>query len=158
MKRSMIASVSRPGQQRGIGAIVVLVVLVMLAGLAAALMRLSVSQSLGTAAAADLSRGLSTARSGVQWGAHQALKGPWGTCAGSTQTLDLTASTGMKVTVTCTSRLYNEGETSPGVTNTVRIYSINAVSCNGAAASCPDGASSGRTGYIERELRATFKK
>lgn len=143
--------------QRGFGAIVVLVILVLLASLSAALLRLSAAQSMSSAAQSELARGLEAARSGVQWGAHQALKGPWTACASLSQTLDLRATTNFYVTVTCSMQSYNEGEDAPGVPRVVRLYEISATACNGTSGACPDAADSAKTGYVEREMRAAFK-
>ena len=60
----------------------------------------------------------------------------------------------MRVTVGCDSRTYNEGESSPGVPIVVRVYTIDAVACNGSAA-CPDAAAAVRQGYVERRMQAT---
>lgn len=144
-------------EQRGFGAMAVLVILVMLASMAAALFRLSSAQSLSVASQSELARALEAAKSGVQWGAYQALKGTWTACASTSQTLDLRTTTNFYVTVTCSMNSYNEGETAPGVAKVVRLYAIGATACNGASAICPDATNSASTGYVERELRATFK-
>ena len=135
-------------RQRGFGAIAAIFVLVVLAALAAAIVRFgsvaqsSIAQNLLSARASQ------AANAGTEWGLYQALKGSWTTCSGASQTLDLTASTSFRVTVSCDSRSFNEGETEPSVPRVVRIYTIDAVACN--STSCPDnGAATGPT-YIER--------
>ncbi len=137
------------GAQRGFGAIAAIVVLVVLAVLAAAIVRFgSVAQN--TAAQSVLAaRALQAARAGTDWGLYQALKGSWTACSGASQTLDLSAETGFRVTVTCDSRAFNEGESAPGTPRTVRLYTIDAVACN-AAAACPDNAQASTRGYVER--------
>ena len=72
-----------------------------------------------------------------------------GCSAGQSQTLDLSADTGMRVTVTCTGRSYNEGETSPGVPKVLRVYRVQAVACNGTG-TCPDNAAATGAQYVER--------
>lgn len=137
---------------RGLGVIAALVVLVLLSTLAAAVVRLTWTQQTTLAQDIDSARAFQGAYAGTQWGMYQALKGSWTTCAGASQTLDLRSSMGVRVTVSCTSDLYNEGETTAGTGTplTVRLYTITAVACNGAAATCPDNASVTRPNYVER--------
>jgi MSHA biogenesis protein MshP len=132
--------------------IAALVVLVLLSTLAAAVVRLTWTQQTTLAQDIDSARAFQGAYAGTQWGMYQALKGSWTTCAGASQTLDLRSSMGVRVTVSCTSDVYNEGETTAGTGApvTVRLYTITAVACNGAAATCPDNASVTRPNYVER--------
>jgi MSHA biogenesis protein MshP len=134
--------------------IAALVVLVLLSTLAAAVVRLTWTQQTTLAQDIDSARAFQAAYAGTQWGMHQALKGSWTTCAGATQTLDLRSSMGVRVTVSCTSDQYNEGEALDGsgipVTQVVRLYTITAVACNGSAVTCPDNASVTRPNYVER--------
>ncbi len=134
--------------ERGFGAIMAIIVLVVLAALAAAIVRLgSVAQATG--AQNLLSARISqAARAGTEWGLYQAFKGSWTSCSGTSQTLDLSASTGFHVTVSCDSRSFNEGESAPGTPRVVRIFTIDAVACNSAA--CPDNAAATGPTYIER--------
>ena len=140
----------------GFGAIAAIFVLVVLASLAAAIVR--IGQSTQTGSAQDIlgARAWATARAGTDWGLYQALKGSWSTCSGASQTLDLTADTGFKVTVRCTSNVYNEGEDATGAVQTLRLYTIDAVACNSASA-CPDNTRAVQPGYIERrrQVQAT---
>ena len=135
-------------RQRGFGAIAAIFVLVVLAALAAAIVRFgsvaqsSIAQNLLSARASQ------AANAGTEWGLYQALKGSWTTCSGASQTLDLTASIGFRVTVSCDSRSFNEGETAPAVPSVVRIYTIDAVACN--STSCPDDSAATGPTYIER--------
>ena len=134
--------------RRGLGAITVVVVLVGMAAMAGALLRMG--QQSATTGQQDTqgTRAAAAARSGVEWGLYQALKGSWTTCSSSSQTLDLSADGGMRVLVSCDSRVFNEGESSPGVAATVRVFTIDAVACN--SSSCPDAAAAVRQGYVER--------
>ena len=77
---------------------------------------------------------------------------PQAVAPGGSTTLDLTASTGMRVTVSCNSTLYNEGESAPGVPQTVRVYTIDAVACN-TTTSCPDASRATGPAYVERRLQ-----
>lgn len=144
--------------QRGVGVVAAIVVLVMLASLGAAVMRMTWTQQLTSAQDIMTARASQSASAGVEWGMYQAIKGTWAgaACSGSTQTLDLTSSSGFKVTVTCTSQAvpYNEGQDSGGTDIQLRIYNIDAVACNGSAASCPDNASSAGINYVERRRQS----
>lgn len=136
--------------QAGLGAVAILMVLVVLAALAAAIVRLGSASAQASGLDITAARALQAAQAGTQWGLFQALKGTWTTCAGTSQTLDLTADMGMKVTVSCNSTLYSEGEdpTNPGTPRSVRIYTIDAVACNSSA--CPDNTRAATPGYVER--------
>ena len=141
-----------PSREHGFGAISAVIVLVMLAALAAALVRFgSVAQN--TSAQALLAaRALQAARAGIEWGLYQSLKGSWNSCGTAMQTLDLKAETGFAVTVRCDSRLFNEGESAAGVARTVRLYTIDATACN-ASTACPDNVRATAPGYVERRLQ-----
>ena len=142
--------------QHGLGAITIIVVLVVLAGMAAAIVRLNSAAQ--TTATQELlaARAAQAARAGLQWGLYQAFKGSWTACNGASSTLDLGSESGMRVTVSCSSMLYNEGESVPGTPLAVRVYTLNAVACNGSG-SCPDDARVARPGDVERrwEIHAT---
>ncbi len=147
--RSVVVARSR--HQAGFGAIMAVVILVMLASLAAAVVRLSWSSQTGAASDVNAARARQAAKAGVEWGLYQALRGTWASCTSSTQTLDLRSTTGMWVTVTCTSNAtpYVEGGDDTGAARTVRIYTIDATACNGTA-TCPDNTAAVREGYVER--------
>ena len=140
--------------QRGIGTIAVILVLVALAVLSAAIAQLG--RAAQTTQTQDLlaSRASQAAQAGVEWGLYQAFKGIWTACSGASQTLDLSADLGMRVTVSCTSSSYNEGESSPGTAQAVRVYSLDAVACSGTA-SCPDASRVAEPGYAERRRQVT---
>lgn len=137
-------------RQRGFGAIGAVVVLVLLAVLAATVVRLSSGSQASLSQDLQAARAQAAVRAGLDWGLFQVLKGAWiGCSAGQSQTLDLSADTGMRVTVTCTGRSYNEGETSPGVPKVLRVYRVQAVACNGTG-TCPDNAAATGAQYVER--------
>ena len=134
--------------QRGFGAIVAIVILVIMSVLAAALVRLGTTQQVTSAQDILSARAYQTARTGNEWGLYQALRA--GSCVGSPgTTLDLRATTGFSVTVVCVAKTFNEGEVSPGVPQVTTTYSIEAVACNSAA--CPDAALAATPVYIERK-------
>ncbi|MDT7836893.1 MSHA biogenesis protein MshP [Aquabacterium sp. OR-4] len=125
-----------------------IIVLVTLAGLAAAVLRLGQQAQITSTQDVLALRAAAAARAGIEWGLYQAFKGSWTSCSNTSQALDLNADLGMVVSVSCDSRLYNEGESAPGVAQTLRVYTIEALACNAAA--CPDAAAAVRTGYVER--------
>lgn len=135
--------------ERGLGSIAVIVVLVVLASLAAAIVRLGHGTQTGLAQDVLGARAWAAVRAGNEWGLYQALKGGWSVCSNTSQTLDLAAETGMRVTVSCSSTLYNEGETTPGIAQSLRVYTIDAVACNSTSA-CPDNSRAIQPGYVER--------
>jgi MSHA biogenesis protein MshP len=140
----------------GFGAIAAILVLVVLASLAAAIVRIGHATQTGSAQDILGARAWAAARAGTEWGLYQALKGGWSTCSGASQTLDLTADTGMRVTVRCTSLRYNEGEDDTGAVQTLRLYTLDAVACN-STGTCPDDTRAVQPGYIERrrQVQAT---
>lgn len=140
----------RARKQQGFGAIMAIVVLVILAVLAAAMLRFGTVQQLTSAQDVLAARAWAAAKAGTEWGLHRALQGGWCDAAPVNQTLDLTAATGFRVRVDCSSLLYNEGESAPGVAATVRVYTIDAVACNSPAA-CPDDGMATSPGYVERQ-------
>ncbi len=143
-------------RQRGFGAIAAIVVLVVMAALAAAVVRFGAVAQSNTAQAVLAARAAPAARAGSEGGLYQALKGSWSTCSLASQTLDLTASSGYRVTVSCDSKPYNEGESAPGVATVVRVYTIDAVACSGTA-TCPDNTAATGPNYVERrrQVQAT---
>ena len=137
------------GRQRGMAAIAAIVVLVGLAALAAAIVRISSASHSALAQSTLVARASQAARAGTEWGLYQAFKGSWTSCSGASSSLDLSSETGLWVRVSCDSTLYYEGESSPGVPQTVRVFTIDAVACN-SPAGCPNAAQSTKPGYIER--------
>ena len=137
--------------QRGFGAIVAIVILVIMATISAALVRMGTTQQVTSTQDILSARAWQAARAGNEWGLYQALRS--GSCIGATGSLNLRATTGFLVTVTCTAKTFNEGETSPGVPLVITTYSIEAVECNSAA--CPDAALAATPGYVERKRLVT---
>ena len=135
--------------QRGFGAIMAVIVLVVLAALAAAVVRFGAVAQSTSAHNLLAARASQAARAGTEWGLYQAFKGSWTACSGASQSLDLTPSTGFRVTVSCDSRSFNEGESAPGTPRAVRIYTIDAVACS-SSTSCPDNSAATTANYIER--------
>ena len=141
---------------QGLGAIAVIVVLVLLAAVAAAVVRFGQQGQTMVQQDVQAVRAGAAARAGVEWGLYQAFKGSWTACSGASQTLDLSADTGMRVAVACMSTAYYEGKDAAGADQQVRAFTIDAVACNSATA-CPDAAAAVRPGYVEvrRQVQAT---
>ena len=152
--------------QRGFGAIVAIVILVIMATISAALVRMGTTQQVTSTQDILSARALQAARAGNEWGLYQALPHPplpsptWCVpgAVGAAQTvavttLDLRASTGFSVTVTCRSESFNEGEISLGVQSVTATFSIEAVACN--SATCADAALFATPGYVERKRLVT---
>jgi MSHA biogenesis protein MshP len=138
-------------RQRGLGAIAAIVVLVLLAILAATVVRISWSSHGSNAQAVLGARASQGVRAGIEWGLFQVLQGSWKACSGSpSQTLDLRTELGVRVTVRCTVNSYQEGADSDGAAQTVRIYRIESIACNGSAATCPDNTAAATAQYVER--------
>lgn len=132
-------------RQAGFALIVVIIVLVLLGGMAAAMVTLGLSQQSGSAQDVQSARALLAARAGNEWGLYQALQNKQ--CAPSAQ-LDLRAQTGFHVTVYCEQVSYNEGETTAGAPQPVIFYDIRAVAC--PSTTCPDPAAVAGPDYVER--------
>lgn len=155
-------------RMRGFGALAAIIVLVMLAALASAVVRLSWSAQ--TSASQDLqaARALSAAGAGLEWASAQTgAGGIWsaGCGAGQQATLNFRDELGMITTVRCTSpAAFNEGaEFVPGapaapLPRSVRVFAITAVACNTGGAACPDDASATGYGYVERSRSATVSR
>jgi MSHA biogenesis protein MshP len=152
MNRSRLASGWRA--QRGFAAVLAIVVLVIMASLGAALVTIGTTQHYTSTQDVLSARALAAARTGTDVGLFRALSSttptdPWKSCANQSQPLDLRASIGFRVVVTCDSWTYNEGESSPGVPVIVRVYQITATACNSPTV-CPDAAIVSTPGYVER--------
>lgn len=142
--------------QSGFGVIMIVVILVMLASLAASMVRMSWGTAISSSNDIQAARARQAAKAGVEWGLYMALRGAWANCTASTQTLDLRSASGMLVTVTCSGNAtpYVEGGDQGGAPRQVRIYTIEAVACNGATA-CPDDDAATGLGYVERRIRTS---
>ncbi|MDR2259934.1 MAG: hypothetical protein LBE06_03160 [Azoarcus sp.] len=134
--------------QRGMGAVMAIAVLVILALLAGALVRFGSAQQLGAAQDVLLARAGAALRAGSEWGRYRALQQE-GAC-GSGMQLDLRAETGFLAVVDCGVRAFGEGEDAGGNPVIVRVFTITTLVCNSAGA-CPDDAMASSPAYIERQ-------
>ena len=151
MTRSMPSS-KYPARSRGFGVIAAMVVLVMMAVLSAAIVRVGMSQQVSSAQSINGGKMADAAAAGVEYGLYLALKGSWTTCVNQTFTTQVSLFNGW-LAVTCNSVLYNEGETAPGVARTVRVFTITSTACT-SSVSCPDPVAATQSGYAERVRQA----
>lgn len=133
-------------RERGFGAIAAILVLVILGGLAAAIVSFASGQQVASAQDIQASRAWLAAHAGTEWGLARALQA--NDCGTTTWTHPDYAD--MRVTVVCTRGVYNEGETTPGNRRVIAVFRIVATACNGAGA-CPDAAAVGNLLYVERQ-------
>ena len=150
---------SHPRPQSGFAYIAAIVFLVVIAGIAVALLQLTTTQQATVNQALLGARAGLAARAGIEW-AFQDL-GSRCKEAGSTANLgDFVSDAGFHVTVTCSYRVYQEGEqldASGALASVVKhIYRIESVACNrNGPGACPDDASVTRPDYVERKRVAT---
>ena len=135
-------------RQAGFGYIAAIVIVVILAILATAAVRLNTTQQASSNQDLLSARALQAARAGNEIGLHRALVG--GTCANTFVGL----ANGMSVQVNCNATRYYEGESAPGTPIEKIIYEIDAVACN-ATTACPDPAKVATPDYVERRRVVT---
>lgn len=139
----MTSGAVRRRDQRGLGAIAAIIVLVILATLAGFITTLSTSQQVGSALDVEGSRAYLAAHAGLEWGKFQTKSGA---CAAST-TL---AIEGKTVVVACS--LSNAG--SAVEVGLGSIYALSATACN--TSTCP--ATTPGAQYVERKLSALVER
>ncbi len=135
------------GRQHGFAYIAAVVLLVIMATLATAMVRLTTAQQAMSNQDLLGARAGQAARAGVEWGLFQ-LRGAT-PCAATTTLTDFRALTGFTVTVTCSANEYNEGELAPGTPWRKRIYTISAIACN-IGDNCPSNDNVVSVDYVER--------
>ena len=146
MKRTM--------RQAGFAYIAAVVLLVVVAGLCVALLRMTGTQQATVDSALLGARASLAARAGIEWGFYRLRTG---SCVEEGTTLaDFAGDSGFLVTVRCTFKDFNEGEDGAGKPVKKRMVQLEAVACNGGAA-CPstDTAVIAGPGYVERRRVAT---
>ena len=143
-------------RQRGFAYIAAVVLLLVVAGISVALLRLTSTQQSTVNQGLLAARANQAARAGVEWMMYRIVNAsPTGCPAAATLPAHLDtfrADSGFRVSVTCTATAFNEGESAPGVAVAKRIYQIDAVACNSPGAQCPDAtaASVSAPDYVER--------
>lgn len=146
----MSAAMHRRGRQSGFAYIAAVVLLIVVAGVCTALLRLSGTQQATVSQGLMGARANLAARGGIEWGFYQIRGG--GNCFAAQTLNGFNADSGFVVQVECTRTTFNEGESSPGAAIGKAIYSISAVACNAAA--CGEAAVA-RPDYVERRRVAT---
>jgi len=143
--------------QGGFAYIAAVILLVLMAGMATAIVRLNVSQANAATGAALTARASQAARAGLEWAFFQLKTKNEPGCAAANLTLtDFQKDTGFVVSVSCTYNSYNEGQDPADGSGVVKnLYQVVAVACNGSAGSCPDDNSSAQVDYTERRRVAT---
>ena len=137
---------------RGVSLVTAVFLLVVLAGLAAAIVRVLVVQQ-ATASMDMLGvQAYQAARSGLDWGVYQQLRvqPPSVACFASPQTFAMPAAGTLRnftVTVTCTAKVGNT------VGDTTNRWTVAAVACNQpGAAGCPNNTTN--VEYVQRRVQA----
>lgn len=144
---------NRPRRQSGFAYIAAVILLVVVAGVCVALLRLSSTQQNTVNQALLGARASLAARAGIEWGVHQLRND---TCNPTRELTDFVADTGFRVTLRCTKSAFNEGEDGSGAAVVKHIVRLEAVACNGSGI-CPatDAATVARPDYVERRRVAT---
>lgn len=137
---------------RGVSLITAVFLLVALAGLSAAMVRVYLAQQAGSTMDLMGVQAYQAARSGLEWGLFQQLRvqPPQVTCFSSPQSFPLPADgrlSAFTVTVSCSAKAGN------AVGDTTNRWTIVAVACNQpSAAGCPNA--SPNADYVQRRVQA----
>lgn len=145
-------------RQRGFAYIAAVVLLLVVAGISVALLRLTSTQQSTVNQGLLAARANQAARAGVEWAMYRIVNASPTGCPAATTLNDFRADSGFRVSVTCTATAFNEGESAPGAAVAKRIYQIDAVACNSPGAQCPDTttASVSAPDYVERRRSASI--
>lgn len=127
-----------PCRQRGISLVPALFLLIVLAALGIATVRLTAVQQQTVVLAMQSARAFSAARAALEWSAYQALNNS--SCTSATITFSEAGLTGFSAETSCSSTTHVEGP------DTVTIYVIEAFAYAGAYGT-PD--------YVSRRIRST---
>jgi MSHA biogenesis protein MshP len=140
----------------GFAYIAAIVFLVVLAGFALAVMRLSDTEQTTVNQAVLGTRASQAARTGLEWAFYR-LKPVNADCSAVLVAPDLKPATGFVVTPGCTRRTYSEGLTPDGKPVTKIIFELSATACNGSGTSCPgSSADLANPDYVERKRTASI--
>lgn len=143
-------------RMQGVSLVTAIFLLVVLAGLAVAMVTLATTAQTGSMLDVQGTRAYLAARAGTEWGVYQVTRAS-GPCTKLTASPDSTSSTfalpadgslaGMTVTVVCTR----------SVDNATRLprYTVRSTACNGTSgASCPNPSDS--IDYVQRVMHVEF--
>ncbi|MCD2518008.1 MSHA biogenesis protein MshP [Massilia sp. G4R7] len=148
--------------QRGFAYIAAVVILLLVAGVSVALVRMSGTQHSTVNQTLLGVRAGQAARAGIEWMFYRLTHdGKPAGCPDNSalvQLNDFKADTGFLVSVSCSitaQQPFNEGEKPDGTVSKKYVYRIEAVACNGGAASCIGNAGVTQPDYVERRRVAT---
>jgi MSHA biogenesis protein MshP len=142
---------------RGFSIVSAIFLVVVLAGLGAAIVRITASQSTGSALDVQGARAYQAARAGIEWGLYKQLRDD--TCTATPVSFQLPGGTlqSFTVTVRCLETAYDSTTGSSGIAVDPKInsYQVTATACNiPAAGNCPGTSNS--PDYVQRQLQVTF--
>jgi len=130
-------------RQRGFSIVTAIFLLVVLAGLGAAMVTLSTSQQQTLAQDVQGARAYQAARAGIEWGGYQVIKVPDACPASTTLNFTGTPLAGFTTVVTCVRLPYTEGA------NSVLVYDLTATARYGVV---------NTNDYVERQLTARIAR
>lgn len=156
-KRNVSCRAPRLTRMRGISIVTAIFLVVVLAGLAAAMVRVLGAQASGLGLDAAGARAEQAARSGLEWGLYQQLRNPLYAIACIPNSTFAMPSSGslasFTVTVTCTTPVDGTGATTNAAGKTTNRWTITAVACNAPGpAGCPNA--SANRDYVQRRVQA----
>jgi MSHA biogenesis protein MshP len=138
----------------GFAYIAAIVFLVVLAGFALAVLRLSDTTQITVNQAVLGTRASQAARTGLELAFYR-LKPAGADCTAVPAAPDLRTATGFVVTLGCTMQTYSEGLTSDGKPVSKTIFELTATACNGST--CPGtDADLANPDYVERKRTASI--
>ena len=138
----------------GFAYIAAIVFLVVLAGFALAVLRLSNTEQTTVNQAVLGARASQAARTGLEWAFYK-LKPKDANCNAVTPVPDFKPDTGFTVAVACTLKTYDEGLGPDGTSVKKNIFELTATACNGAT--CPgSNADLANPDYVERKRSASI--
>lgn len=124
--------------QKGFSLVPALFLIIVLAGLGAAAVRISIVQQQTVVLGMQSARAYSAARSGLEWAAYAALNN--GSCGSGSLNYSEGGLAGFSVNTSCSSTSHTEGAL------TVNVYTINAFAWSGAY---------GQPDYVSRRISMT---
>ena len=133
----------------GIGLITAVFLLVVLAGLGVAAVRIFTAQQAGSSLDLDGARAYQAARAGIEWGLFQQLRN--NNCATTSFALPLDSVLGnFTVTVSCT-RIEGPPDANGGTANTTR-WRIQSIACNQPSGGVCDNRPGASPDFVQRRL------
>lgn len=154
MSRRVLRVMPSLARSRGIGIITAIFLLVVIAGLAVAMVTVFTTQQISSALDLQGARAYQAARAGVEWGVFKHAAP--GACDGATSfAMDANSALGgFTVTVSC--QLVVGPDTGPDNPGALDQRKVRAVACNApnAAGACPNPSNS--DAYVQRVMEVTF--